>query len=145
MTTCPTWTGLGLNLGLCSDRLGINREQNHSLFYCAVLPFLHSDWGKSQNLIQNSWPHIGPIILHIWSSCNNIYSITCSCVTKFLDIPLWFMCFRVKQYFKLYFSNSILRDLSHSLGNDIFKGGFYFTMMVVLHVGRLKDLSRVWT
>jgi len=26
-----------------------------------------------------------------------------------------------------------------------FKGGLYFTMMEVLHVGRLKDLSRVWT
>jgi len=26
-----------------------------------------------------------------------------------------------------------------------FKGGFYFTMMDVLYVGRLKDLSRVWT
>jgi hypothetical protein len=29
---CPTWTGLGLNLGLCNDELGKNREQNYSLF-----------------------------------------------------------------------------------------------------------------
>jgi hypothetical protein len=25
-TTCPMWTGLGLNLGLCNDGLGKNRE-----------------------------------------------------------------------------------------------------------------------
>jgi hypothetical protein len=32
LTMCPTWTGLGSNLGLCNDGLGKNREQNYSLF-----------------------------------------------------------------------------------------------------------------